>query len=185
MVKIRDLKIGNEFRSEFDQITPELIRKYSKLGGFAKLASNVIHDNEILAKEAGYKGVIAHGLFSFGFIVKLLDDFIQREKYGKLIKVGVEMRNPVYCGDILVSKAKINKIEKKRVYFEITQKTLSKVCIKKDGKIIKKFRGDKNDLISEEETGYDQIKEQKVQEGILIFRERINSLGDAIVELFE
>lgn len=185
MVKIRDLKIGDELRSEFNQITPELIRKYSKLGGFAKLASNVIHDNEILAKEAGYNGVIAHGLFSFGFIVKLLDDFIEQEKYGKLIKIGVEMRNPVYCGDVLVSIAKINKIEEKRVHFEITQKTLTKLYMKKNGKIIKQFRGDKNDLISEEDTGTNQIKEQKVQEGILVFREQINSPGDAIVELFE
>ena len=173
MVKIKDIKIGQVIRNEFDQITKELIKEYSKVGGFAKLASNPIHEKEEYAKKAGHKGIIAHGLFSFGFITKLLDDFIEKEKYGKIIKVGVEMRHPVRCEDVLITEAIVKKIEGKRVYFDITQKTITKIHIEKDGKIVQLYEAG--------EKGY--IKKKEIDKGTLYYRERINSPGYAIIEL--
>lgn len=185
MVKIKDVQIGHAIRNEFDQITRELVKKYSKLGGFAKLASNPIHDDDEFAKKAGYKGIIAHGLFSFGFITKLLDDFIEKEKYGKLIKVGVEMRHPVYCGDLLISEAIIKKIEGKRIFFDVIQKTITKIHIEKDGRIIKQFEAEKRGYISEKDYINGYIKKKETDEGTLYFRERINSPGYAVIELFD
>ncbi|MFX1339598.1 MAG: MaoC family dehydratase [Promethearchaeota archaeon] len=185
MVKIKDVKVGQEIRNEFDQITRELVKKYSKLGGFAKLASNPIHDDDEEAKNAGYKGVIAHGLFSFGFITKLFDDFIEKGKYGKLIKIGVEMRHPVRCGDLLVTEAVVNKMEGKRVYFDVIQKTITKIRIEINGKVTKQFEAEERDYISEKDYAKGYIKRKEIDEGTLYFRERINSPGYAVVELFD
>lgn len=185
MVKIADIKVGQIIKDEFNGITRELIRKYSKLGGFAKLASNPIHDDDKTAKKAGHKGVIAHGLFSFGFITKLLDNFIEREKFGKLIKVGVEMRYPVRCGDKLITEAIIKKIEGNRIHFDIRQKTITKIRIERNGKIIKQFEAGERNYISKKDYEKGFVKNKEVEEGKLYYRERINSPGYAIVELFE
>ena len=185
MVKIKDLKIGHVIRDEFDQITRDLIKKYSKLGGFAKLASNFIHDDDARAQKAGYKGVIAHGLFSYGFITKLFDNFIEQEKYGKIIKIGVEMRYPVRAGDTLITEAILKEINGKRLHFEIKQKTETKIQIEKEGKIIKQFEAGKRNYVSEKDHTSGYIKKKEIDEGTLYFRERINSPGYAEVELFE
>jgi hypothetical protein len=185
MVKIKDLEIGLVIRDEFDQITRDLIKKYSKFGGFAKLASNFIHDNDDLAQKAGYKGVIAHGLFSYGFITKMLDDFIEQEKHGKLIKIGVEMRHPVRAGDTLITEAILKEINGKRLHFEINQKTETKIHIEKEGKIIKQFEAGIRGYISEKEYTKGHIKKKETDEGTLYYRERINNPGYAVIELFE
>jgi hypothetical protein len=185
LVRIKDIEVGLVLRDEFDQITRDLVKKYSKLGGFARLASNPIHDDDKEAKKAGHKGVIAHGLFSFGFITKLFDNFIEKEKFGKLIKMGVEMRYPVRCGDLLVTEAIVKKIDGKRIYFDVLQKTITKMHIEKGGKIIKRFEASERDYISEKDYTRGYIKKKEVDEGILYFRERINSPGYAVIELFD
>ena len=185
MVVIKDIKIGQVITAEFDQITRKLVKEYSKLGGFAKLASNPIHDDDEMAEKAGHKGVIAHGLFSFGFIIKLFDDFIGKEKFGKLIKAGVEMRHPVRCGDLLITTAIVKKIEVKRIFFEVIQKTITKIRIEKEGIIIKLFEAGERDYISKEDYERGNIMKKEINEGTLFYRERINSLGYAVTELFE
>ena len=70
MVKIAEIQVGQVIRNEFDQITRELLKKYAKASG----DTNPIHTNDTIAEKAGLKGVIAHGLFSFGFITKLFED---------------------------------------------------------------------------------------------------------------
>ncbi|TFF90368.1 MAG: hypothetical protein EU548_03390 [Promethearchaeota archaeon] len=168
MVKIVELRIGQVIKDEFDGITRELVKRYSKVGGFAKLASNPIHDNDKVAKEAGHKGVIAHGLFSFGFITKLLDEFIEREKHGKLI-----------------TEATIEKIEGKRVHFNIKQKTITKIRIERDGEVIKKFEADDRNYISKKDYDKGYVKTKETKKGKLHYRERVNSPGYAIIELHE
>jgi acyl dehydratase len=179
-VSINDIEIGYQIQSEFDQITPELIKSYSKLGGFAKLASNVIHDDEEQAKKAGYKGVIAHGLFSFGFVIKLLDDFIQQGKFGKIIKAEIEMRNPVRSGDVLVSIAEVKRIESQKIFFDVIQKTQTKIRTATQGKTIKKYEK----TISDQDSVNNLIKKKINNGDVLYFRERINNPGYAIIELF-
>ena len=66
MVKISDLKVGQVLKTEFDGITRDLLQQYAKASG----DTNPIHTNDAVAKAAGLKGVIAHGLFSLGFITK-------------------------------------------------------------------------------------------------------------------
>ncbi|MBD3255450.1 MAG: hypothetical protein GF383_10175 [Candidatus Lokiarchaeota archaeon] len=185
VVESKDITIGQKIKDEFDNINRELIKEYSKLGGFAKLASNPIHENDKFAKQAGHTGIIAHGLFSFGFITKLLDDFLQREKYGKILKVGVEMRHPVRLGDKLITEAIVKKIKNKRIYFDVFQKTVTKIHLEKNGKIIKKYEAVERNDIPEKDQMPKDVKSKEVDEGVLLFREKICSPGYAIIELFK
>ena len=181
MVKISDIKVGQVIKNEFEQITRDLLKKYAKASG----DTNPIHTNDVVAERAGLKGVIAHGLFSFGFITKLFEDFLNHEKDGKLIKTDVDMRGMVRCGDLLITEAIVTKIEGKRVYFDVTQTTITNVDIKKDGKVIKQFEAGERGYITEKDISRDLIKTKEVGEGILTYRERIATPGTAIIELFE
>lgn len=88
MVKIEDLKVGQVIKNEFDQITRELLKVYAKWSG----DNNKIHVDDAFAIKMGLKGVIGHGLFSYGFISKLFEDFLEYGKYGEFIETDVQMR---------------------------------------------------------------------------------------------
>jgi acyl dehydratase len=182
MVKISDLKVGDVVKSEFDGITRDLLKMYAKASG----DSNPIHTNDAIAEKAGLKGIIAHGLFSFGFITKLFEDWLEQEKFGKLIDISVEMRGMVRVGDLLITEAKVNKIEGKRVHFDVTQTTITNIDIKdKDGNIVKQFEAGERGYISEKDVAQGLVKTKEVEEGLLTYRERVATPGTAIVELNE
>ncbi len=182
MVKISDLKIGQTIRNEFEGITRDLLQEYAKASG----DTNPIHTSDKIAERAGLKGVIAHGLLSFGFITKLFEDFLEQGKYGKLIEISVEMRGFVRCHDLLITETKVKKIEGNRVYFDVKQTTITNVDIKdKEGNIIKQFEAGERGYISEKDFARGLIHEKNVEKGILTYRERIATPGTAIIELNE
>ncbi len=182
MVKISDLNVGQIIKNEFDGISRDLLKKYAKASG----DTNPIHTNDVIAERAGLKGVIAQGLFSFGFVSKLFEDFLGHGKLGTLIDISVEMRGMVRVGDHLITEAKITKIEKKRVYFEVTQTTTTKVDIKdKNGNIVRQFEAGERGYISEKDLERGLVKTKEVEEGVLTYRERIATPGQAIIELPE
>ncbi|MFW9876162.1 MAG: MaoC family dehydratase [Candidatus Thorarchaeota archaeon] len=182
MVKLSDLKVGQVFTNEFEGITRDLLKQYAKASG----DTNPIHINDVVAEAAGLKGVIAHGLFSFGFISKLFEDFLEHGKYGNIIEFEVEMRGMVRCGDKLVTEATIEKIEGNRVFFDVQQTTLTKVDIKdRNGNLVKQFEAGKRGYISDKDIKRGLVKTKEVDEGILTYRERVATPGKAIIELFE
>jgi acyl dehydratase len=181
MVKISDLKIGQIVKNEFKGITRDLLKEYAKASG----DTNPIHTNDTVAERAGLKGVIAHGLLSFGFITKLFEDFLEHGKYGKLIEIGVEMRGMVRVGDLLITEAKVNRIEGKRVYYDVQQITITDVDIKdRNGKIVKQFEAGERGYITEKDISRGLVKTKNVAEGILTYREQIATPGTAIIELY-
>jgi acyl dehydratase len=182
MVKISDIKVGQIIKNEFDQISRDLLKDYAKASG----DTNPIHTSDAIAEKAGLKGVIAHGLFSFGFITKLFEDFLDHEKYGKLVEIGVEMRGMVRCGDLLITEGIVNKIEGKRVLLNIKQTTITNVDIKdKDGNIVKQYEAGERGYISDKDIKKGFVKTKEVPEGILTYRERVATPGHAIIEMFE
>ena len=181
MVNISDLEVGKVIKNEFNQITRELLRKYAKASG----DTNPIHTSDEIAIKAGLKGIIGHGLFSFGFISKLFEDFLNQEEYGKLIDIDISMRGMVRCGDTLVTEGTITKIEGKRVFFDVKQTTFTNVDIKdKDGKIVEQFEAGERGYVSEKDIERNLVKTKEVDKGTLTYRERVSMPGTAIIELF-
>ena len=182
MVKISDLTVGQVLKNEFNGITRDLLKQYAKASG----DTNPIHVNDTIAERAGLKGVIAHGLFSFGFMTKLFEDFLEYGKHGNIIDITVELRGMVRCGDLLITEATINKIEDKRVHFDVKQITITDVDIKdKTGDVVKQFEASERGYISEKDIERGLVKTKEIPEGVLTYRERIATPGQAILELFE
>ena len=182
MVKISDLKVGDKIKNEFDQINRKLLRKYAKASG----DTNPIHTNDAIAEKAGLKGVIAHGLFSFGFATKLFEDWINHGEFGELLDLGLTMRGMVRCGDLLITEATISKIEGNRVHWDVEQTTITNVDIKdEEGNIVKQFEAGERGYISEKDKAQGLVHEKQVDDGILTYRERMATHGTALVELEE
>ena len=182
MVKIADLKVGDVIKLEFDQINRELLRVYAKASG----DTNPIHTNDAIAERAGLKGVIAHGLFSFGFATKLFEEWLNLLEDGDLLELDLDMRGMVRCGDLLITEATISKIEDKRVHFDVKQTTITNVDIKdKDGNVVKQFEAGERGYVSEKDIAQGLIHEKEVDEGILTYRDRMSTHGTAICELKE
>ena len=180
MVKISELRVGQVFKNEFDALTRDLLKKYAKASG----DTNPIHVNDAVAEAAGLKGVIAHGLFSFGFISKLFEDLLEHGKYGKIIELLVEMRGMVRVGDKLVTEAIIEKIEGKRVFLKVTQTTFTKVDIKdSNDNIVEQFEAGERGYISEKDINRGLVKTKETENGTLTYRERVAIPGKAIIEL--
>ena len=180
MVKISELKVGQVIKNEFNALTRDLLKQYAKASG----DTNPIHVNEVVAKAAGLKGVIAHGLFSFGFISKLFEDFLEHGKYGNIIEFNVEMRGFVRVGDKLLTEATVDKIDGNRVFFNVKQTSFTNVDIKdKNGVIVKQFEAGERGYVSEKDIARGLIKTKEVEEGILTSRERVAIPGNAIIEL--
>ncbi len=179
---VLDIKVGQVIKKEFDQITRQLLKDYAKASG----DTNPIHTNDVVAERAGLKGVIAHGLFSFGFITKLFEDYLEHGKFGNIIDITVEMRAMVRCHDTLITEATVNKIEGKKVFFDIKQTTITNVDIKdKSGNIVKQFEAGERGYISEKDIAQGLVKTKEVDEGTLTYRERVATPGQATIELFE
>ena len=182
MVKISDIEIGKEIRNEFDGITRELLREYAKASG----DTNPIHTSDEVAERAGLKGIIAHGLFSFGFITKLFEDFLEYGKYGSLIETDVDMRGMVRPGDLLITKAVVKEINGNRVTFDVEQITNTYVNIKDgSGNIVKQYEAGERGWVSDKDKEQGLVKTKEVPEGTLTYRELIATPGTAIIELNE
>ena len=182
MVKISDHNVGFVVKDEFEGVTRELLKNYAKASG----DTNPIHTNDAIAERAGLKGVIAHGLFSTGLITKLFEDHLNQGRAGNLLEVNIEMRGMVRCGDLIITEATVNKIEGKKVFFDVEQRTITKVDIKdKNGNVVKQFEAGERGYISEKDIKRGLVKTKEVSEGILTYRERVSTPGTAIIELFE
>ncbi len=182
MVKISDLKVGQVLSNEFEGITRDLLKQYAKASG----DTNPIHTNDAIAERAGLKGVIGHGLLSFGFISKLFEDFLEHGKYGTIIDIAVQMRGMVRVSDLLITEATVSKIEGKRVYFDVKQTTITSVDIKdNEGNIVKQFEAGERGYISEKVIARGLVKTKEIEEGTLTYRERVATPGTVVVELFE
>lgn len=182
MVKITDVKVGDVIKLEFDQITRDLLNKYAKASG----DTNPIHTSDAFAEKKRLGGVIAHGLFSFGFATKIFEDWLSLEEDGKILELELEMRGMVRCGDNLITEGTVSKIEGKKVYFDVKQTTITKVDIKdKDGNIIEQFEAGERGYVSEKDIEQGLIHEKEVDTGVLTYRERMSTHGHAIVVLNE
>ncbi|MFX1233991.1 MAG: hypothetical protein ACFFBY_05470, partial [Promethearchaeota archaeon] len=104
----------------------------------------------------------------------------------KLIKIEVDMRAMIRCGDFLTTKATVSKFEGKRVYFDVEQITITNVDIKDEhSNIVKQFEAGERGYITEKDIERGLVKTKEVPEGILTYRERVATPGTAIIELFE
>ena len=173
MVKISELKVGDELRYVYGPVTRQGIIKYADASG----DTNNIHTNDEFAIAMRLKGVIAHGLYSFGMVARCFGEI------GEIVKMGGQMRGMVRPGDDWMITLTVKSIEGDLVEFDYVEKSKTKIRIEKDGQIVKAYEAHDREWITEKDIKKDLIKTEEVAEGILYYRLRTAIPGTAVVRL--
>ncbi len=101
---IEDLEIGME-ESFVKEVTEELIIAFAEISG----DTNPVHLDEEYAKTTRFKGRIAHGLLTAGFISTVLGTKLPGP--GSIyLHQDLIFRAPVRIGDVVTSSVKVEKI---------------------------------------------------------------------------
>ena len=176
--KKSEIEIGKEFIFEYGPITRDQINSYAQ----ASSDLNPIHTNEKIAEQMMLKGVIAHGMLSFGIMARFVSDLAGD---GKVVKIGGEMRGMVRPGDFLLIKASAISIEGNMVNFKIIEESKTKIKIERDGEIVQTFEAEERGWISEKDRKKDLIKTEETEEGKLYYRLRTAIPTYATLELVD
>lgn len=122
---IHELNIGDS--AELSKtVTAEDIELFAKATG----DFNPIHLDQAYAEKTFFKGRIAHGLLSVGFISAILGNILPG--HGTIyLSQEVKFLAPVRIGDTITARVEVIELipEKNRVRFKTT-------CINQDGKIV-------------------------------------------------
>ena len=157
-------------------ITREQLVRYAKASG----DSNPVHTNEEFAIKVGLKGVIAHGMLSFGMVNRYVSD-LAKDNNAELLTVGCEMRGMVRPGDWLLANIEVESIEDKVVSFKITQNSKMPLHLEKDGQVVKVYEGEERGWVSEKEKP--GIGTEETPDGTLTYREWLANKAWAKIRL--
>jgi 3-hydroxybutyryl-CoA dehydratase len=122
---IQELKVGDSAELT-KRITEEDIQLFAQaIGDF-----NPVHLDEAYAQKTQFKGRIAHGALSLGFISAILGNILPG--HGTIyLSQEVKFLAPVRIGDTITAKAEVMELisEKNRVKFRTS-------CMNQEGKIV-------------------------------------------------
>jgi len=172
-MKISELEVGKTLTYKYGPVTREGIIKYANASG----DTNNIHTNDEFAIQMRLKGVIAHGLYSFGMVTRCLGEI------GDIVKVGGQMRGMVRPGDDWMITMTVKSIEGDLVEFEFVENSKTKIRIEKDGQIVKAYEAHEREWVTEKDIKKDLIKTEEVAEGTLYYRLRTAIPGTAVVRM--
>ena len=176
MVKLSEVKVGQEFKFTWGPVTREMIKEYAKTSG----DHNNIHTDDEYAQKMGLKGVIAHGMLSFGVLNRFVSDLAGD---GKVLKTGCEMRGMVRPGDDYVITATIKAINGNKVDLEVMEMSKTKIKIEKGGNIVKKFEAEERGWVTDKDIKQNLIHTEETPEGTLHYRLRLAIPAKATLEL--
>jgi acyl dehydratase len=97
--------VGQELPPVRHTVTRRNILRYGKMVG----SFNPVHEDEDLAEELGFEGIIAHGVMHLNYITQILCDFAGHPAGVK--KIDVRFLKPVYPDDEITARAVIETIE--------------------------------------------------------------------------
>jgi 3-hydroxybutyryl-CoA dehydratase len=122
---IHELKVG-DFAEWSKTVTEEDIQLFAKATG----DFNPVHLDQAYAEKTMFKGRIAHGLLSLGFISAILGNILPG--HGAIyLSQEVKFLAPVRIGDTITAKVEVMELipEKNRVKFRTS-------CMNQEGKIV-------------------------------------------------
>ncbi|MHB1418890.1 MAG: MaoC/PaaZ C-terminal domain-containing protein [Bacillota bacterium] len=96
-----DVQVGTEMPTLVKPpVAPQQLVKYSGASG----DFNQLHTVDAVGKEAGFGGVIAHGMLIMGFVGQAVTDWIPRKN---LKKFGVRFASPTKPGTVITVTGKV------------------------------------------------------------------------------
>lgn len=95
-----------------DAIPPlERTVRWEDLATYAELSGdrNPLHQDDAVARAAGFDGVIAHGMFTMGHLAACLDRWI--DGAGEIVRLSAQFRSPVSVGESIVAAGRVRSVD--------------------------------------------------------------------------
>lgn len=105
MPSVRDVVVSSELPSLSRVVIPEDVKAYADAGG----DQNPLHQDEAVARAAGFPGIIAHGMFTMGHLAT----FISRWAGGteRILRLTAQFRAPVFMGEEIMAGGRVKAVD--------------------------------------------------------------------------
>ncbi len=104
-VRFEDLAVGDPIPTSSRVVTREDVKAYAEASG----DRNPLHQEDEVARAAGFPGIIAHGMFTTGHLVSCLVDWLGDPT--RLHRVRVQFRAPVFMGEAIVAGGRVRALD--------------------------------------------------------------------------
>jgi acyl dehydratase len=99
--RFEEIVVGEELPVCARIVLREDVRAYANAGG----DQNPLHQDDEVAKRAGFDGIIAHGMFTMGHLTQCLVDWLGDPSPIKRLKVS--FRSPVFMGETIAAGGRV------------------------------------------------------------------------------
>jgi acyl dehydratase len=104
-VRFDDVTVGDELPALAREVTREDVRRYADVSG----DGNPLHQDDEVARRAGFPGIIAHGMFTLGHLASCLVNWTGDP--AAVMRLRASFRSPVVMGDTIVAGGRVRAVD--------------------------------------------------------------------------
>ena len=105
MLRFEEIAIGDELPVCERTVVREDVKAYADAGG----DQNPLHQDDEVAKRAGFDGIIAHGMFTMGHLAQCVVDWL--EDPSPITRLRVTFRSPVFMGETISAGGRVKRVD--------------------------------------------------------------------------
>lgn len=103
--RVADLSVGEQVFEVSRPVTREDVKAYADASG----DQNPLHQDDAVARAAGFPGVIAHGMYTMGTLASAIVGWAG--SVASLARMRVQFRAPVFVGETIVCGGSVRSID--------------------------------------------------------------------------
>jgi acyl dehydratase len=106
VISFDELSVGGEVFTSSRVVTREDVKAYADASG----DPNPLHQDDAVARAAGFPGVVAHGMFTMGTMISAL---LERLGDGATLeRASAQFRSPVFVGETIESGGSVRSLDR-------------------------------------------------------------------------
>jgi acyl dehydratase len=105
MPSVHDVVVGSEIATLMRVVTREDLAAYAEAGG----DRNPLHQDDDVARAAGFPGIVAHGMFTMGHLATCLARWAGGPE--RVRRLSAQFRAPVYLGEEIVAGGRVKAVD--------------------------------------------------------------------------
>ena len=102
------VEAGSELPTRSRIVTAEDVKAYAEAGGDA----NPLHQDEAVARAAGFPGIVAHGMFTMGHLAACITEWGGGPE--RVRRLTSQFRAPVFMGEEIVAGGRVKSVDADR-----------------------------------------------------------------------
>ena len=103
--RIEETAAGDEAFEVARVVTREDVQRYAEASG----DQNPLHQDEEVARAAGFPGIVAHGMFTMGTLASAIVGWAGDDE--ALVRMRVQFRSPVFIGETIVCGGTVRSVD--------------------------------------------------------------------------